>query len=405
MNAFIKRISFIKRIFVFLYVIAITALLVLPSLKYTFSYVQVVIFSIPFVLFAFLDGKTYRKVFLINMILLAITFLCTFVFNYRGNVSGVLNIIVPTYLFVLPLLICQYLIDLNDKVLMKWTTVASCAILIYILVKTFSALSVDPTIARHLAYGTNEDEYINYQRMRNVGGFGFCYCLCMFVPYLTSLVSRVKKKKKIIVIIMLCVLLVFSIYSQYTTFVLLSVISIFYVILTQGKMSVKKVVALVLLLIIVFSFKSILWLLANNLNFTSLSSHFYDLYYMLEGENNFDRWSIYKANIVLFLQHPIFGADLTIHYNDYMVDHAHSHVFARMSGGGIIGLGGFAGFVASAWYYLTKKSKMRYLIPVFLVYIAMAFLNPVQPEISVTVFMVIPLIEYQFVNKEEQYYV
>lgn len=395
----------IKRVFIFLYVMAITALLVLPSIKYTFSYVQIVIFSLPLVAFALIEGKTYRKVFAINIILLAIAFLCTFVFNYRGNLSGVFNIIVPTYLFVLPLLICQYLIDINDKVLMKWITIAICVLLGYMLIVTFGALAEDPQIARILAYGTEDDEYINYYRMRNVGGFGFCYCLCMFIPYVTSILNRVRKKQKKFVFFVLIVLLVFSVYSQYTTFVLLSVISIFYVIITQGKMSVKKVVALVLLLMIVFSFRSILWLLANNINFSSLSRHFYDLYYMLEGEGDIRRWSMYKENLAMFLRYPIFGADLTNTYNSYLFTSVHSQIFGRLSGGGIVGFGTYAGFIVSAWYYLAKKSGMRHLIPVFLVYIVLAFLNPVQPEISVTAFMLIPLIEYQFINKEEQYYV
>lgn len=396
---------FVKRLFIFLYVIAITALLVLPSLKYTFTFVNVLIFSIPFVIMALIEGKTYRKVFAINMVLLAITFLTTFVFNYRGNISGVLNVVVSMYLYVLPLLMCQYLIDLNDKILMKWVSIAICCILFYMTIVTFRAIFNDPTIARLLAYGTTDDPYINEQRMKNVGGFGFCYSLCMLVPYVTSLISRVKKKEKPIIIVTLLVLLVFAVYSQYTTFVMLSFISIFYVILTQGKFSVKKVVAVILLFLTIFSFREIMWVLANNLRLTTLSRHFYDLYYVLEGEGDIGRWSMYKANLAMFLRYPIFGADLTNSYNNYLFTSVHSQIFGRLSGGGIVGFSAFAGFIVSAWYYLAKKSGMRYLIPVFLVYIVLAFLNPVQPEISVTAFMLIPLIEYQFINKEEQYYV
>ena len=401
MKAFVN----VKRVFIFLYVMAIAALLVLPSLKYTFSTVFVLIFSLPFVILALIEGKTYRKVFAINIILLAITFLSTFIFNYKGSISGVFNIVVPMYLYILPLLICQYLIDLNDKILMKLVSVATTCILLYIMFITFRQLLIDPSIARLLAYGTDDDPYINQQRMNNVGGFGFCYCLCMFVPYVTSLLSRVRKKHKKFIIIALIMLLVFSVYSQYTTFVFLSIISIFYVVLTQGKFSAKKVIALILMFTIIVSFRQILWFLANNLNLRGLSSHFYDLYYILEGEEDFGRWNMYQANIIMFFKNPFFGADLTVHYNNYLFTHVHSLLFGRLSGGGLVGFGCYAGFIASAWYYLSKRKGMRYLIPVFLTYIVLAFLNPVQPEISVTAFMLIPLIEYQFVNKEEQYYV
>ena len=401
MKAFIT----IKRIFIFLYVIAIVALMVIPRLKYTFSFVHILAFSLPLIMIALLEGKTYRKVFAINIVLLGITFLCAYVFNYRGNISGVFNIVVSTYLYVLPLLICQYLIDVNDKKLMKWISIVIGAMLCYMLVVTFGALAEDPKIARMLAYGTDDDPYINYYRMRNVGGFGFCYALCMLSPYLTSMVDKVKKKQRTIVLIVLLILLVFSVYSQYTTFVFLSLGSIFYVVLTQGKWSIKKVVALTMLIAIVVSFRQLIWFFANNLSLTTLSSHLYDLYYLLEGESDLSRWNMYKANLILFLQNPIFGADLTINYNKYLYTSAHSLLFSRLSGGGILGFGCYAGFIASAWYYLAKLKRMKRLIPVFVVYTILAFLNPVSPEISVTAFLFIPLIEYQFINKEEHLYV
>ena len=395
----------IRRIFVFIYVMALISLVLIPSLKYTVSYVSIVLFSAPLVILALVEGKIYRKVFAINMVLLGITFLCTFVFNYRGNISGVLNVVVSTYLYILPLLICQYLIDINDKVLIKWISVSVCAILLYMLIVTFSALAEDPKIARLLAYGTDDDPYINYYRMRNVGGFGFCYCLCMLPPYLTSIINKVRKNEKKFVIAALVILLTFSVYSQYTTFVFLSVGAIFYVILTQGKWSVKKAAVLMFLLAVLVYFKPLMWLLANNIKFTSLATHFYDLYYILEGEEDSTRWSIYKANIVLFLHNPIFGADLTEHYNNYLYTKAHSLLFGRLSGGGVVGFGCYTGFIATAWYYLAKIKKMKKLIPVLMAYIILAFINPVTPEISVSAFLLIPLIEYQLINKEEQLYV
>ena len=401
MRAFIN----IRRIFVFLYVMALVALMVIPSIKYSFTFMQILIFSLPLVMFALVEGKTYRKVFAINIILLCITFLCTFVFNFRGNISNVLNIVVPMYLYILPLLICRYLIDINDKVLMKWISISIGVILTYLLVVTFSALSEDPKIARMLAYGTVDDPYINYYRMRNVGGFGFCYCLCMLPPYLTGIINKVKRKQKILVLIALLILLVFSVYSQYTTFIFLSVGAIFFVILTQGKWSYKKAFVLAILIVIVISFKQLIWFLAHNISLSTLAAHFYDLYFVLEGEEGIGRWDTYEANIVLFLKHPIFGADLTDTYNNYLYTSAHSLLFGRLSGGGIVGFGCYIGFIATAWYYLVKLKKMRRLTPVFFVYILLAFLNPVQPEISVTAFLFIPLIEYQFITKEEQYYV
>lgn len=400
MRAFIN----IKRIFVFLYVMVIIALLLVPSLKYDFKYAQVVMLSLPLIAIAFIEGKTFRKALLINVILLFVTFMSYYVINVRGNLGQAQGLLVTMYLFTLPYLICQYLIDIKDTVLMKWICIATCGILAYIMIVTFREYAYDPTISRKLASSVI-DPYIISQIKKNIGGFGFCYCLGMFAPYLTSVIGRVKGKQKFVAMASLLFILVFSVFSQYTTLILLSVISIFYVILTQGKMSVKKVITLVLFIVITLSFRKILLFLANNVGLSTLSNHFYSLYYILGGEEDFGRWSLYKANFILFLQNPIFGADLTVHYNEYLVDHAHSTAFSRMSGGGIIGFGGFVGFIASAWYYLTKKSSMRYLIPVFVVYILLSILNPVTPEISITAFLIIPLIEYQFINKEEQLYV
>lgn len=397
--------AFIKRLFTFLYVMAITALLVLPRLKYSFTYVQVVLISLPLIVLAFIEGKKYRSLLAINVISLAIMFLFTFVFNFGGSVGNTVSAVISMYLYTLPLLICQYLLDTGDKQLMKWISVATCAMLVYIMLVTFKEFSVDPTIARKLAYGTYDDAYITYQRMKNVGGFGFCYCLGMFAPYLTSVIERTKGKAKAFSLACLFILLVFSVYSQYTTLVLLAVASIFYVVLTQGKMSVKKIIILVIMVVMIVSIRSIFWFLANNLSLSTLSSHFYDLYYILEGEEDLDRWNMYKLNLRVFWHNPIVGADLTQSYNEWVTTHAHSTIFSKLSSGGLVGIGTFAGFFGSAWYYLTKKNELRRLIPVFLAYIILAVLNPVAPEISVTAFMIIPIIEYQFVNKEEQLYV
>ncbi len=400
MRAFIN----IKRIFVFLYVMVIIALLLVPSLKFSVEYSIIVAISVPFLAFAFIEGKTFRKVFLINVILVVITFMCSYVINFRGSLSHATGIAVPFYLWILPYLICQYLIDIKDTVLMKWICIATCAILAYIMIVTFREYAYDPTISRKLASSVI-DPYIISQIKKNIGGFGFCYCLGMFAPYLTSVIGRAKGKQKFIAMSSLVFILIFSVFSQYTTLILLSVISIFYVILTQGKMSAKKVITLVLFITLAVSFRSIVWFLANNVSLSALSHHFYSLYYILGGEEDFGRWSLYKANLMLFLRSPLFGANLTIHYNEWLVDHSHSTFFGKLSGGGIIGFGGFVGFIASVWHYLCNRSGMRHLIPVFIVYILLSILNPVTPEISITAFLIIPLIEYQFINKEEQLYV
>lgn len=400
MRAFIN----IKRIFVFLYVMVIIALLLVPSLKYDFKYAQVFMLSLPLLVFAFIEGKTFRKALLINAVLLFITFMSYYVINVRGNLGQAQGLLVTMYLFALPYLICQYLVDIKDTVLMKWICIATCAILAYIMIVTFREYAYDPTISRKLASSV-VDDYIIAQIKKNIGGFGFCYCLGMFAPYLTSVIGRAKGKQKMFAVGCLFVILVFSVFSQYTTLILLSVISIFYVILTQGKMSAKKVITLVLFITLAVSFRSMVWFLANNVSLSALSHHFYSLYYILGGEEDFGRWSLYKANIMLFLRNPIFGANLTIHYNEWLVDHSHSTFFGKLSGGGIIGFGGFVGFIASVWHYLCNRSGMRHLIPVFVVYILLSILNPVTPEISITAFLIIPLIEYQFINKEEQLYV
>lgn len=394
--------SFIRRVFIFLYTIALVAMLVLPSIKYRVGFMEITVFSLPLIVIIAISSSRYRKSILQIFLCFISMALLNFVFNSRGNVSSLLNLIITLYLCILPYFICRFIIDTKDYTLMRWVTVAICAMLVFIMLRTFNEFSVDPTIARKLAYGDNKDEYLYLQRMRNIGGIGFSYCMGLFVPYMTSLVDRVNIKKKFLVICCLIILMIFLIYTQYTTLLILSVAAIFYVLITQGKLSLKKITAIAVLFVFVFFIKRILWFLASNLSLGALSSHFYDIYYMLSGEGDLNRGGMYLSAFKLFLQNPIFGADLTILDNEYIVSHSHSTFFDRLAGGGLVGVALYYGIFSIIYKSLSKSIDTKYLTSSFIYFIALSFVNPITlPELTVVLFMVLPLIEMLFIKEKE----
>ena len=396
--------SLIYKLFVFVYVFALITILVLPSVKYRFSNVEITAISLPLMAIIVMSGKRYR----LTLIQIAVCFFSMgflhFIFNARGNTSSLMNLMITFYLCILPFFIGRFLLDMGDYKVIKWVTVATSIMLIFVMFKTFSAMSVDPTIARQLAYGDISDNYINAFRMDNVGGFGFSYCMGFMAPYITTYIDRTDWKGKYVVITCVVILFIFGIYTQYTTLLLLSIIFIYYVLIVLGKPSLKKIIVLVTLLALIIFFRPIVLFIASKIPFTALSSHFYDIYYMLGAEGDTGRTMMYESTLRVFMQNPIFGADLTNSSNLYIVNHSHSTFFGRLAEGGLLGV-----ILNYGMLYMMFKSYIqvidnKYIKPTFIFLLVLSILNPItSPEIFISSFMLIPMMEYLFVNKEENY--
>lgn len=399
--------SFIYKLFVFIYVIALTALLVLPSLKYSVTYMEITILSLPFLVLILLTGVNYRKSFFQVLAILAVMAFLHYTINSKGNISSVLNLVITLYLCVLPYFICRFLLDLGDERLIKYVLIAVSLIFAFVFMRTLVALFENPTIVRNLATGDVTDEYVMYMRMRNVGGYGFCYAMGILIPYLTSITCRTTGKQYFVSTALLVVIFVFAFLTQYTTLLLLSTVFILYVLIKHGKTSARKIIAIAIAFIIMLSFRSIVLYIAENTKLETLSWHFYDIYYSLSGgELESSRDDVYLEAIKLFLRNPIFGADLTSNYNAVVVGGAHSTFFGRLAEGGFVGFLLTYSVIGTCIKSVKNEIKSVYIAPSFLYLMVLSIFNPItMMEIFVSAMLIVPLIEYLLINKERKLYV
>ncbi len=399
----------IKRLFVFLYVLVVTALLVLPSVKYSFTYVQTTIISIP--MFAYVILTTRSKSILKNYIQIITCFslmaLFHFVFNSRGNTSSLLNLMVTFYLCLVPFFMCRMLLDTKDYQLIKWVTIIASAMLALIMFNTFREFADNPTVARLLASGNvgGDEEYAQYLHNSNIGGYGFSYCIGAFIPFITSLIDRVGPKKKLIVILVLVVTFVFCVYTQYTTLIILSVCSLFYVLISQGKLTVKKVLFIFLLFFVIIFIKDIVLFFATNTSLKTVSVRLYDIYNILSGgEAANSRGDLILSAFRLFMDNPIFGVDMNDAIAATVVNSSHSTFFGMLAQGGLIGLFLYYGILSISTRVIKEAVYIKYITPVYVFIFVLSILNPIShPEIFVSSFMVIPLMEFLFTHKETEY--
>ncbi|MCH5191178.1 MAG: hypothetical protein J1F23_03345 [Oscillospiraceae bacterium] len=394
----LRRIS-VKSVLLIVYSTILLALLILPHYKYSVTYMVIILASAPFVFaYAICDLHILRKIGFI-FVWLAIIALLRFMWNTPFYISGAVNTSIILYLCILAYFIFEILMMRDNRREIFWVIVITCFMLALIGFNTFREFASNPTVARLLANGTTEDEYINLLRSKNVGGFGFSYCIGMLTPYIAMRVARAKWKNKIPGILLLGLLLVFIFYTQYTTLLLLSVFFTACAFVTKSNNMIFKITFLIIFAIVLLELKDIFLYLTIHVKLENLASHFNDLYIMMtSGKSSSSRTELYGNAFALFLKNPILGADLTDASNAYIVNHAHSTFFGMLAGGGIVGTGIYYGI----FFKVIKNIKsalgdIKDIFPVFIMFFVLSFLNPVSHfEINIVVFMLIPLFEYKY---------
>lgn len=386
-----------KGLLISVYAIILLMFLVLPQFKYSITYVRIIFASIPFfVIFFFENNYLRQRSAVILLCFLGITFF-RFIFNTPFEINASMNTSIILYLCILPFFIFEVVQCSNDVKNAKIVAIGIIVMLFLIGFKTFSEFATNPTVARLLAHGTTDDEYINLLRSKNIGGFGFSYSIGMLVPYLMQKIVQSNGMKKIGLSIILAIAFSYIILSQYTTLLLLSIFFVIFVLLTRNDNILLKIVVLILTAALLLNLEGIFTYLSTHISLESLSSHFADIAMSLSGgESSSSRSQLYTNAIELFLQNPIFGVDITNEPNAYIINHSHSTFFGTLASGGIVG--------TALYYYCYFKiiqlikdvlGDIEIIKPVFYMFIVLSVLNPISHfEICTVVFLLIPLLEY-----------
>ena len=397
-----------RNIFMSVYILAIIALLVLPMLKYSVRYIPIVLFTVPFVAVYMLKKRKSAIVFLGFLLTMVLFFVFNFLVNTPLNINASINMSILLYLCFLPFFIFDYLANANNKWEMRIVLVGTTAIFLFIMYMTSRAFADDPTIARSLASGKTDDDYINSMRMKNVGGFGFSYAVGMFIPYIAIRIVRSTGKLKLLFIALYAALFVYALFCQYTTLLILAIVFSTVIFIWGSKNTLTKALLLFVSLLILLNISNIFKFLGNNIPFESLAYHLRDLYISTStGEETNSRLLAAKRCIGLARSHPFFGVNMLDSYNAYIVNHGHSTYFPVLASNGIFGLGilfAITFYIVRSIYLKINANKMNIII--LIMYIVLGFLNPTHNafEISVAVFLLIPLIEvYEEKAKEQNY--
>jgi O-antigen ligase len=271
---------------------------------------------------------------------------------------------------------------------------------------TSIAFIEDPTIARNLASGKVDDEYINSMRMQNVGGYGFSYAVGMFIPYIAIRIVRSTGKIRFVFIALYIALFVYALFCQYTTLLFIVIAFSTIVFIWGSKNTLTKSVLLFVSLLVLINMSGIFKFLGNHIPLASLAYHLKNLYIsMSTGEETNSRLLAVKRCLGLFRQHPFFGVNMLDGYNAYIVNHGHASYFPIMASNGAIGLSLLLimTFVIIKNIY-AKINDNKMIVLIYIMYIILGFLNPTHNafEISVVIFLLIPSIEFYENKIKEQ---
>ena len=302
----------ISGIVLIVFAAVILAISIRPRYKYSFSYIELFAISVPFLflfVFRYYTGIRKTQWIFIFLVLIAVF---RFLINTFMNLSAALNTSLILYLCMLGYLIFEALSIRNNQSEILLVIVFLTLMLGYIELNTFREFSENPMVARILAYGATDDEYLNLLRFNNIGGFGFSYAMGMLNPYFAMLIIRNKGMNRIIPICLLIANFTFCAFTQYTTLLMLSIFFIIYVFTTKMRNIGLKYILLVTCGAVLLNLRNILMYFALNTDLNALSYHLADIVSMLGGEaSSSSRSSLYADAIGLFFQNPLFGADLT----------------------------------------------------------------------------------------------
>lgn len=380
-----------------LYISVLTLLLMLPQFLYSMSIVQVIILAMPLIMGLVLRYKKNQKRIFTILLFLAGMFFFRYCVNTFLQLKPAMNLSIITLYTLIPAL-CFFALAESDVEPWERKTVVLITVIgaAVVLVNTFLVFQVMPTVARMLARGDNSEEEIQLLRQMNIGGFGFSYAIGILIPYVALWIKRSTGTKRGVFCALYAVLFLFGLKTQYTTLILLAVAFSMYVFQRGKKITIGKLLVFAAAGLGVFFLPNIFAYLGEHIQLETLACHFKDLAYSLAGGASSSSRKMLALNALkVFASAPIFGADLTDPQVNYILNHSHSNYLGILGGGGVIGTTVYIGL----FLFIIREIKreiptFRDFRVIYLMYFVLGFLNPnTSPEISISIFLLIPLIE------------
>ncbi len=391
-----KTLSF-EGVILCLYSIILIAIFILPYLKYNTTYKLDFFLTIPLLIYICFRYPLILKENVSILISIIFIGILSILVNYWMGIVRAINTSIIIYLCIFSYFICE-VFNFRDNITEIRIIVLTIVVLLMIICfNTYKELELNPGVARLLAYGTIENEEINLYRFSNVGGFGFSYALGMINPYFIIIALNNKGLIKVISILFWLITYLFCIKLQYTTLIFL--ITFFSICITVQKikeLSIRLIIIFISFLILII-LPSVLVYLSEHIQYITLAQHFQDIGYALQGEElNSSRQQIYSNLIIMFLNNPLFGCDLSDYNNMCIINESHSTFLGYLAGYGIIITGLFIYIYYKIFNCVLKLKFINNDIKwIYIMFIVCGVLNPITAfEINVVILLLIPMMEF-----------
>ena len=288
--------------------------LLLPALQY-WSSVYVNIFIILLILFSALKKNAKRTLKFISPFSLIVLIQLIDGLLIAENTKSTILTFYRALNFILPIIICYYLISNNLKNHIRVLVFVIIGFIAITSITSIIGLLDYPMASRQLATGMSGDPNLMVYYSKNIGGFEIAYMIPIVLPIIFAMYG--KDKLKFIQLLVLIVPMIYFIYASQYVIALFSLIVSLTSILFSRYISSKKIWFIVFaILVIVLLYRSsiadLLYYLAGNNSSTVLLSRFSVLGDKIMGlEMTQDVYRLrefaYITSINTFLSNPIFG--------------------------------------------------------------------------------------------------
>lgn len=384
------------------YLIAYFLLGLLPSVKYSVPYVIAGLFTLIPMFIVSIENPRNCKLFVFLVVAGIVQGTIAFL---TGNaaITEMINEPIRSVRYFIPCILLTWTVNMSHKnQKLIWGVVT--AILIAVAINTLAAVETNPMIARILANGSRDSELMEY-RMQNIGGFEFCYAVCLLFSMCVYIAMQANGRVKFVSIVAVLFIAYFTIQVQYMTMLLLCIAAFIFVVMYCAKNTASKIIAVTFSAFLLLVVPPLLRWIAEFDVGTEIYTKLIKVAGVLDGTRELSettsRALLYRNALIDFLWSPIWGMP-----NSVAAAESHSTFLGIASSTGLIGVIAYTYGIVQCYNQtkrnlLTNKCGTGIFSVSYIIFLILAIINPIHYayEISIILFFYVPLTVALFLNR------
>lgn len=398
-----------RRIALFLFMVASIYYIadnLLPFISYISKvYIQIfMIFVIIFISIIDINNRTIIK-FIIPFLPLVSLQLINQIVYHTSNYYSIIHACYGAITFIIPTIICYYLLINNYHESIKKVLIISFILLFITSITSIYGLISDPIASKILAMGGIDEHILMTYYQKNIGGFSITYMIPIIVPMLIATYKT--KKISFFKFIILALPITYFLYkTQYATALLMLIVALLSYFFAD-KYSFKKFILIVIAIVLFFVIArsligQILYYIADSNPSFEISQRFHALGDTMMGIESVtdayvNRVNAYQLSITDFFSSPILGQLFSGGRTG-----GHSFIFDILALYGVFGIVALFLLYRQIYRYFYEPFKSQsyygYMLWSFISSIVLACINTT-PNMFV-ISLVAPLVAYILQDKE-----